>query len=281
MASSARLPRLRTFANAIMHSVLYIGRVRHRRHAPRAHTFEYRLFMAYLDLAELDTVFRGRWLWSTRRPALAWFRRADYLGDPKIPLDEAVRERVARETGRRPDGPIRMLTHLRYFGVLFNPVTFYYCFDVTGTRVETIVAEITNTPWNERHAYVLADSRNEGQGTLRRHRFGKRFHVSPFMEMGLDYDWRFGAPGERLGVHMGNFKHERKIFDATLTLERRAISGASLAGALAAFPMMTAQVVVAIYWQALRLWFKRIPFHTHPDKSAQARHKSTAEEIKR
>ena len=138
-----------------MQSCLYLGSLRHRRHAPRPHAFRYRVFMTYLDLGELDEVFRGRWLWSTRRPALAWMRRADYLGDPAVPLDEAVRERVARETGERPRGPIRLLTHLRMLGACFNPVSFYYCFDQAGERVETIVAEITNTPWNERHAYVL------------------------------------------------------------------------------------------------------------------------------
>ena len=138
-----------------MQSCLYNGWVRHRRFAPRAHAFRYRLFMAYLDLTELDHVFRGRWFWSTRRPALAWFRRADYLGNPSVPLDQAVRDAVERDTGMRPRGPIRLLTHLRYFGHGFNPVSFYYCFDPADTRVETIVAEITNTPWAERHAYVL------------------------------------------------------------------------------------------------------------------------------
>jgi uncharacterized protein len=252
-----------------MHSALYTGRVSHRRSAPRAHAFEYRLFMAYLDLAELGTVFRGRWLWSAHRPALAWFRRADYLGDPNVALDTAVRERVERDTGRRPAGPIRMLTHLRNFGICFNPVTLYYCFNAADTRVETIVAEITNTPWNERHAYVLGEALDEGRGRAKRYRFSKRFHVSPFMEMSLDYDWRFTQPAETLGVRMRNLKEGTQVFETTLALERREISGASLARALLKFPLMTIKVVVAIYWQALRLWLKGLPFHTHPKKLAR------------
>jgi DUF1365 family protein len=258
--------RFNTSTNATMHSALYLGQVRRRRFEPRGHAFDYRLFMVYLDLAELGSVFRARWLWSARRPALAWLRRADYLGDPRVPLDQAVRDRVQQETGVRPAGPVRMLTHLRYFGLCFNPVTFYYCFDVADTRVETIVAEITNTPWHERHAYVLTEDHNQGHGGAKRYRFGKAFHVSPFMDMAIDYDWRFTMPGDVLNVHMEDLKEGRKIFDATLTLERRDIGAASLAHALIAFPVMTAKVVGGIYWQALRLWLKRVPFHTHPKK---------------
>ena len=256
-----------------MHSALYTGRLRHRRFLPRPHQFSYALFMSYLDLAELDQVFKGRWLWSHRRPALAWLRRSDYLGNPAVPLDQAVRDKVEQETGRRPVGPIRLLTHLRYFGLSFNPVSFYYCFDESGEHLETIVAEITNTPWKERHAYVLSQPDVLGGmngGRLRRHRFAKSFHVSPFMAMDMEYDWSFGEPSDLLGVHMSNLKDGRKVFDATLTLAREPITGPSLAKVLLLFPFMTLKVAAAIYWQALRLWVKRMPFYPHPAKRPDA-----------
>lgn len=247
-----------------MRSAIYTGQLRHRRFTPREHVFSYRLFMMYIDLAEWETIFRKRWFWSTRGPALAWLRRKDYLGDSRVPLDRAVRDRVENETGIRPRGPIRMLTHLRYFGISFNPVTFYYCFDRSDTQIETIVAEITNTPWNERHAYILTNHMNTARGASRRYLFKKEFHVSPFMPMEFDYDWRFSAPGERVSVHMENLRQGEKEFDATLGLERRQITGTSLARTLLAFPCMTAVVVAGIYWQALKLWLKRIPYYGHP-----------------
>jgi len=250
---------------ARVQSCLYLGNLRHRRFAPRAHEFSYPLFMVYLDLAELDVVFRGRWLWSTTHPTLAWLRRKDYLGDPALPLDRAVRDAVSRATGSAPVGPIRMLTHLRYFGHCFNPVTFYYCYDAEGVAVHDVVAEITNTPWNERHTYVLRASPTPTPGRRLRFDLEKRFHVSPFMPMALTYDWRFSTPAQRLAVHMQSLREGRKIFDATLDLTRREIDGPSLARTLARQPAMTARVIAGIYWQALRLWMKRVPFHSHPD----------------
>jgi DUF1365 family protein len=238
--------------------------------APVGHAFSYRMFMLYLDLAELPQVFERRWLWSARRPALARFRREDHFGDPAVPLADSVRDLVASETGRRPGGPIRLLTHLRYFGHVFNPVSFYYCFDEDDSRVETIVAEVTNTPWGERHCYVLPQSMNAGKNGHGRYFPEKVMHVSPFMEMDIDYDWRFNAPGQTLTVHMENERQGRKIFDATLVLEREEINGMALARALTAYPLMTVKVVAAIYWQALKLWLKGAPVHDHPGKGRAA-----------
>lgn len=241
-------------------SALYVGRVRHRRLGAPAHAFEYPVFMTWLDLGELDRVFAGRWFWSAGRPAPAWFRRADYLGDPAAPLDTAVRDLVGARTGRRPAGPVRLLTNLRMFGLAFNPVSFYYCFDPAGERVETIVAEVSNTPWNERHCYVLS---RRGEGPLA-FRAAKEFHVSPFMGMDAEHHFRFSPPGEWLVAHIENRRGGETVFDATLSLERRPITGATLAATLARFPFMTAQVLAGIYWEALRLWLKGARYHAHP-----------------
>ena len=249
-----------------MKSCIYHGTVRHRRTSPMTHEFTYPLFMMYLDLEELPTLFAGRWLWSSEAPAPAWFKRADYLGDARVQLPEAVRNEAERLTGRRPRGPIRMLTHLRYLGYIMNPVTFYYCLSPDGERVDVILAEITNTPWHERHTYALAPDEAEGGPTNRAHRFAKSFHVSPFMSLDQEYVWRLSDPGSRLVVHMENREGGEKVFDATLDLQREEISGGTLARALFRFPWMTARVAVGIYWQAARLRFKRAPYYEHPNR---------------
>ncbi|WP_093138085.1 DUF1365 domain-containing protein [Pseudoxanthomonas sp. GM95] len=256
-------------------SALYVGRVSHRRHAPEPHAFTWPLFMAYLDLGELERVFARRWLWSVGRRNVVEFRRSDFLGDPALPLDQAVRDCVAAEVGHRPAGPVRMLTHLRMFGHSFNPVTFYYCFATDGRTLDTLVAQITNTPWKERHTYVLPVSDAAREGEFFSWTFDKQFHVSPFMAMEHDYGWRFQLPGDALRVHMdvlcqadaaGDIAPKR--FDATLTLQRRPMRGRAMAWALLRFPLMTLQVVAAIHWHALRLWLRGNPIHDHPDKRA-------------
>lgn len=247
-----------------MHSFLYEGTLRHRRFTTPSRDFEYALFMVYLDLGELESVFSGRILWSTGWPNAAWFRRADYYGDPNVPLDVAIRDLVLERTGKRPDGPIRLLTHLRYLGHGFNPVSFYYCFGTDGSAVETIVAEVSNTPWGERHMYVLPETSNVSSGDDKRYTFRKDFHVSPFLAMDMDYGWRFGIPGERLWVHMENHQKKERVFEATLSLRRRPITGISLARVLLVYPAMTLKIALAIYFQALRLWLRRATFYPHP-----------------
>jgi DUF1365 family protein len=246
-------------------SAIYVGELRHRRFIPKQHAFGYRLHMLYLDLDELEHAFDGRWLWSVERPNWASFRRSDYLGDPAVPLREAVLERVEAALGERPTGPVRVLTQLRYLGFCFNPVTFYYCFDATAQRVEAIVAEITNTPWNERHAYVLGrEAASIAANGTARWQFDKDFHVSPFLSMDHRYDWRFSVPGRWLLVHMENFRDGERWFDASLTMRRRELDERSLARTLLRHPFMTGKVAVAIYWQAAQLWLRRVGFHPHP-----------------
>lgn len=246
-----------------MNSALYVGAVRHRRFEAPAGEFRYRVEMVWLDLDELDTVFAGRWFWSTRRLAARRFRRSDYLGDPQVALADAVRDRVALELGRRPAGPVRMLTQLACFGFCFNPVTFYCCHAQDGVTVEAVLAEITNTPWGERWHYVV---RADGGGRPLRASFAKQFHVSPFQPMEQTYDWALNVPGERLAVHMQNRAGATKVFDATLLLRRRPWNTRSLWAAALRHPWMTAKVIVAIHWHAFRLWCKRAPFHVHPNK---------------
>lgn len=245
-------------------SAVYEGKVVHRRFAPHPHAFTYRMAQLYLDLDEIDAVFRHRWLWSVNRRNLAEFRRSDFIGPNDVSLAEAVRRRLAQVIGERPVGPIRMLTHLRYAGVIFNPVTFYYCYAPDGVTLDAIVAEITNTPWLERHVYVLPAPAARAKGRWLQWDFAKTFHVSPFMPMDRRYDWRFSVPGDDLCVHMDVLREGRREFDAWLQLNRRALTGSALARVLWRYPLMTAQVIGQIYWQALCLKLKHSPFYGHP-----------------
>ena len=247
----------------VRHSRVYVGQVQHRRFDAVAHSFRVRAWFVYLDLEELDAAFAGRWWWSHRRPAPMRYRRADYFGDPQRPLVDCIRDAVAAKTGVRPEGPVRMLTNLRSCGFVFNPVSFYYCFD-RQERLTAVLAEITNTPWGERHrSVVAAGGEAAGERTLRGS-FAKALHVSPFQPMQQRYEWTFGTPGERLAVHMENHAAAGCVFDATLALQARPWSTGSLVRAWLRQPLMAVKVVASIYWHAFVLWCKRAPFHAHP-----------------
>ena len=244
-----------------MRSAIYEGTVRHVRRRPHPHAFAYRVAMPLLDLSELDAVFALHPLWSVERPNVVSFRRADFLGDPAVPLDVAVRDLVAARLGTRPTGPIRMLAHVRTWGWLFNPMTLYLCMDAAGDRVEAVVIEVTNTPWHERHAYVLAGGPGE-------RRFAKRLHVSPFFGMDQQYRLRLRETPESLVVHLSTVEAGRTVFDATLSLRRRELGRAALGRLLWSHPAMTVRVSAAIYWQALRLRLRGTPIHRHPARAA-------------
>lgn len=245
-----------------MESALYSGWVQHRRFAPREHQFRYRVFMVYLDLAELEEMVSLSPLWSQKRWAPARFRREDFFGDPALSLDEAVRRRVEQESGERPDGPIRLLANWRYFGYNMNPISTYYCFDTSGTKVRWILLDVHNTPWNERHSYLL---NCDDQSAVQKAEFAKDFHVSPFMPMEQGYKWRSVTPRDRLSIYLQSFQEGNRVFDATLSLQRKELSASSLNAVLIHYPLMTVKVIAAIYWQALKLWLKRVPIFLHPE----------------
>ena len=231
--------------------------------------------MAYLDLSELNQVFSRSAFWSLERFNLATFRRDDYLGEgPDLRNDVLVK---IREKGiEAPNGAVRMLTHLRYFGHCFNPVTFYFCFNKEDD-LEVIVSEITNTPWDERFCYVHDLRSSKRKGKLFHFDFEKQFHVSPFLDMEYLYDWKFSRPDENVLIHMKNYKNSEVEFDATLSMKRREMNSEEMRKILVEFPLMTLKVVWGIYWQAFVLWMKKAQFFDHPATRIDKEHRHAGE----
>jgi len=245
-------------------SAIYVGRLSHARRGPREHAFAYGVYLLYLDLDELPALLASPGPLRAGRFGLLSFDRRDYLGGAGD-LAEAARDRVQAALGFRPAGPVRLLTHVRSLGYVFNPVSFYYCFAADGRSLEAIVAEITNTPWGERHAYVVPAGPD---GAVQA--FAKAFHVSPFFGMDQRYRWTLGVPGPGLRVEMRNEEAGHEVFRAVLALRRRAWSAGGLWRAALALPLMAWKVHAAIYWQALLLWVKRAPYHPHPGSARAA-----------
>lgn len=254
-------------------SGLYIGTVAHQRFLPKRHGFRYRVFMMYLDLDELPGLFKGFKFWSYLTANIASFKREDYYGDPTKSLKNEIATLVEEATGQPLHGPIRLLTNMRYFGHCFNPVSFYYCYESDGETLQAIVSHITNTPWGEDFAYVH-DCRAEQRmgvtklGEVSIFRFDKQFHVSPFIPLDVQYEWTFKSEVSKRIIHMKNYRNGLQIFNATLILTRQEITQQTLNKVLMTYPLMTVKVITAIYWNALLLWFKRVPFYSHPSQKS-------------
>jgi len=238
-----------------MNSAIYSGHIMHERFLPKRHRFRYSFFMWYLDLDAVTELPRlGVWF-SAKTWALSRFLRKDYLGDPDLPLAESIRKEMLRVTGEPVTGKVFGLMNLRTVGLYFSPVNFYFGFDAAG-EPSHLLAEVSNIPWNERHYYGYSLS---GEDTVVDGE--KSFKVSPFNpHTNQTYQWRIRPPGETVAIDLGVHDQRGHVFEAGLRLQRRPFTTRSARGLLLRKPVMTAFIVAGIYWQALRLFIKGVPY---------------------
>jgi DUF1365 family protein len=245
-----------------MDSAIYFGTVTHRRFGPVPHSFSYGVFMAFMNIDRIPELTGISPFLSYNRFNWATYDERDHFGDPRLSLRQRLESDAAAHGVSLPDGPVFLLTHLRYLGYSFNPVSFFYCYDAQQ-RLQLVLAEVNST-FGESHNYWLNEEIQLPSTNAKRYRSAKQMHVSPFMSMKLDYTFTLAPPDRKLVVHMDTIEDGKPFFDATLNLERRPWSARSLHSALLTHPWMTAKVIGAIHWEALRLYLKKVPVFAHP-----------------
>lgn len=246
-----------------MESGIYFGTLRHRRFRPARHEFTYPLFMAFLDVDRIPELMRVSRLASYNRWNWASFNEADHFGDPRRPLRQRLAEDAEKHGHELPNGQIFLLTHLRYLGYNFNPVSFFYCHDADD-RLQLIMAEVKNTFGEAQNYWLSAARQTAATDISRSYQFAKTFHVSPFISMACYYHWTFTTPGETLTVQTNVDEDNQAVFDGTLKLTRRPWSAQWLRHALTRFPWVTAKTIAAIHFEAVRLYRKKVPVVHHP-----------------
>jgi DUF1365 family protein len=234
--------------------------------------------MLLIDLDELDLVFQKNPFWSTRGRALCRLNQSDHLKKhlPEPNLKKRVYEELKAHGISASIGSIRLLTQLSYFGFRMNPVSFYYCYSQDGETIEAVIAEVNNTPWGEQHTYLIKGDQIESSSAIRSESIKKDFHVSPFFDLAMNYRMAFSPPGKTLAVKIENHLidptlQRPKCLDVTLALRKRDLNFWSLNGLLLRYPAISFRVFAGIYFQALLLYLKKIPFVPHPDKTANAK----------
>lgn len=245
-----------------------IGTVWHRRTREHTHAFRYKLWFCLLDLDTLpERLEKSPW-WSELRWNLVSFRRQDFIAPFERSIADAVRDRVEQHLGWKPAGQIRLLTQPRQWGLCFNPVSFYFCYS-ERQQLDSIVAEVHNTPWGERHAYVLDATGPHQSGPEYRFEFDKSFHVSPFLPMQMQYRWRFRLEADALAVHMLVMENGAESLRTGMQLSLQPLNRNAMLRMPLIFPLQTIKVFGGIYWQAFRLWMKNTRFYPHPRHSVK------------
>jgi len=237
----------------------------HHRFEPKKHSFHYNVFMFYLDLDELDTVAKELWLISRNRFNVFNFRDSDHIQFPKENPDrsKSLKQHLLdylETNGVKPVEPrVMLLTNLCTFGYQFNPVSFYYVFEGSiESNPLCCVVEVGNT-FREIKPYFLQGNNFDGKQFHLRTQ--KHFYVSPFIDHDVFFDFNIGLPKEKMNIRIDDYKEERKIFISTLTGNRKALTNMRLLWYSVRFPFITLKVIGLIHWQAMRLWFKKIPHH--------------------